>query len=321
MPSGAKSPGDTSPSKSSSTKAAGKQPSTSSKQVKAPDVRQPLTVTTLASIGVPMKLDNTRFADVDLSQKPSKKFTSPPNQLLPVGDLLWLQDSAHDSFSHGESLWSTLAEIVLGKTNIYKSRTAPLGLPTIRVVKLENKFYAVDTRRPLIYKVAFDPKQLIPVQVIPPSQEAMDKWHSSRIGNKDSGCTVLLQTRLHDAVPDGFAQLSFVRDITSLPKTTPSTASGDGDNCESRNHPALDESGQHPSGDDLQAVVDQPPRRLWADVESEDDDLIVSNVSDGGITDVSSTRVGSEASDDDSYRPPTISSTPQRCPLMCFKSW
>jgi len=174
-------------------------------------------VVDLASLGVPMKLDNTRFASVDLSEIPCSEFKSPPNQLLPVGELLWLQDSAHDSFSQGESLWETLAEIVMGKKDIYKSRTSPGGIPTVRVVKLKNKFYTVDTRRPLIYKVAFNPKQLIPVQVIPSdSQEAMDKLHC----NKDSGRTVLLTRRLHDAVPRGFWQLGFVREAISHPETT-----------------------------------------------------------------------------------------------------
>lgn len=184
--------------------------------VKRRSKREPLPVTDLRTLNLPLSLDRSRFSGVRLDELADSEFLRPPNRLLRVGAIRWLQDSAHDSFSDGRSIWQTLCDVVIRQKLVYRSRSAPLGIPTLMCYKLPDKhWYALDTRRTLVYKIAFHPNQRIPVHATLHTQLVDDKQRS-RHWNRQQACSVQLNLRLHKMVPHGLEDFPFVRNIAAL---------------------------------------------------------------------------------------------------------
>lgn len=184
--------------------------------VKTPAKSEPLPVTDLCTLNVPLALDRRRFSEVRLDETPDEEFPRPPNRLLRVGDIRWLQDSAHDSFSDGRSIWQTLRDVVMKRKLVHKSRSAPLGIPTLMCHKLtDGHWYALDTRRTLVYKIAFHPDQRIPVHETARIQ-LVDEKQSSRQWSRRRACSVRLNLRLHEMVPHGVQNLAIIRNIAEL---------------------------------------------------------------------------------------------------------
>eukprot|EP00928_Gymnodinium_smaydae_P064264 TRINITY_DN47655_c0_g1_i1.p1 TRINITY_DN47655_c0_g1~~TRINITY_DN47655_c0_g1_i1.p1 ORF type:complete len:223 (+),score=21.20 TRINITY_DN47655_c0_g1_i1:59-727(+) len=178
---------------------------------------EPLPIADISDLRLP--LDSGRFDHVPLDDLPDKEFPNPPNELVPIGEIRWLQDSAYDSFSdeHATSIWQTLLDIVAGRQTIYRSRSAPSGIPTIMCHKAagDGHWYSLDTRRTLIFKLAFHPDQGIPVHAVPQNKlvnlkMASHRWSSQRASS------VWLKLRMHRAVPRGLLSQSFIRNSAEL---------------------------------------------------------------------------------------------------------
>ncbi|CAK0819434.1 unnamed protein product, partial [Prorocentrum cordatum] len=146
-------------------------------------------------------------------------FPRPPNELVRVGEVRWLQDCAYDSFSDAgtTSIWQTLCEVVGGKKEIYRSRSAPLGISTLMCYwsRPDENWYALDTRRTLVYKMAFHPEQPIPVHAIPFNKLVNVKLSSHRWSH-DRSDSVWFCLRLHRSVPLGAQSLPFIRNRSEL---------------------------------------------------------------------------------------------------------
>lgn len=145
--------------------AANKYPASAAASPLVPFQKQPLPVQDLCVLGVPLRLDTNRYSDVvSACYRSDASGTCYPNRLLRLGDLHWAQDTSFDSFSKGESLWATLMNVVSGTMAISRVRgSKDSWLPTLRVAQHARVWYSVDTRRLLIYKIAFHADHLIPV--------------------------------------------------------------------------------------------------------------------------------------------------------------
>jgi hypothetical protein len=177
----------------------------------------PLPVTDITDVCLP--LEPSRFSGVPLDDAPDKEFPRPPNELVRVGEIRWLQDCAYDSFSDAgrTSIWQTLCEVVSGEMEIYRSRTAPLGIPTLMCYQSlpDGTWYALDTRRTLVYKMAFHPEQPIPVHAVPFNKLVDVKLSSHRWSYARSD-SVWFRLRLHKSVPLGLQSLAFIRNRSEL---------------------------------------------------------------------------------------------------------
>jgi hypothetical protein len=179
--------------------------------------RIPLPVKDISCLRLPLEPD--RFSGVLLDDVPDKEFSRPPNELVRVGDIHWLQDTANDSFSDEQStsIWQTLSDIVAEQQVVYRSRSAPSGIPTLICHKVlpDGHWYALDTRRTLVYKIVFHPDQRIPVHSIPHSPLVDVKMNSHRWSPQRAG-SVWLRNRLHEHVPYGLQSLPFIRNKAQL---------------------------------------------------------------------------------------------------------
>mmetsp|Transcript_109215 Transcript_109215/g.319695 ORF Transcript_109215/g.319695 Transcript_109215/m.319695 type:complete len:353 (-) Transcript_109215:257-1315(-) len=185
--------------------------------VKIPSRKEPLPVMDISSMKLPLALDRHKLSSARLDELPDQQFPRPPNKLMRVGAIHWLQDSAYDSFSDGRSIWQTLCDVVLGQKCPYRSRSAPLGIPTLMCCMLpDRRWYSVDTRRTLVYKIAFHPDQRIPVHVLSHNTQLADDKQRSRHWSRQQACSVKLNLRLHEMVPHGLAQFAFIRNVSAL---------------------------------------------------------------------------------------------------------
>merc|ERR1712232_1125130 len=79
----------------------------------------------------------------------------------------------------------------------------------------DGHWYALDTRRTLVYKIAFHPDQEIPIHAVPFNRVVELKMSSHRWSHMRA-CSVFFCNRLHKVVPHGVQDLPFIRNRSEL---------------------------------------------------------------------------------------------------------
>jgi hypothetical protein len=177
------------------------------------------------------------FSAVELDHASSKKYPSPPNYLVRVGDILWTQDSINASFtkqtggSVTKTVWGTVMEFMGQLPPLpYKSKATGCDgcIPTMRVAINPNDglFYTIDNRRLFVYKTVFRDDQLLPVVL--DDWNAKDEYRMKFTSHNRSGRhKIIIETTapLSVCIPAMAHRLPFVHGAAPLERSFSSDSS------------------------------------------------------------------------------------------------